>query len=113
MKNRKITLLVRAFSLQIILGLDLMFMPTFSTAQATGNGAAALTTTATTIKSYGVAAQTIVLALGVVIGLIGAVRVYSKFHNGDPDTQKAMVSWFGAALFLVAVGSILTAFFGA
>jgi hypothetical protein len=79
---------------------------------ATGNGAGALTQTATTIRSYGTAAQTIILALGVIIGLIGAVRVYSKFHNGDPDTQKAVMSWFGAALFLVAVGTILTAFFG-
>lgn len=78
----------------------------------TGNGAGALTATATTIRSYATATQTIVLALGVVIGLIGAVRVYSKFHNGDPDTQKAVMSWFGAALFLVAVGTILTAFFG-
>jgi len=89
----------------------LMGMSTTLMAQP-GNGAGALTTTATTIKSYGTAVQTIVLALGVVIGLIGAVRVYSKFHNGDPDTQKAVMSWFGAALFLVAVGSILTAFFG-
>lgn len=77
-----------------------------------GNGAGALTQTATTIRSYGTATQTIILALGVVIGLIGAIRVYSKMHNGDPDTQKAMVSWFGAALFLVAVGAILTSFFG-
>lgn len=83
-----------------------------ASAQPAGNGAAALSATATTIRSYGVAAQTIILALGVIIGLIGAVRVYSKMHNGDPDTQKAMVSWFGAALFLVAVGTILTSFFG-
>lgn len=79
---------------------------------ASGNGASALNATATTIRGYATAAQTIVLALGIVIGLIGAVRVYSKFHNGDPDTQKAVMSWFGAALFLVAVGTILTAFFG-
>ncbi|WP_345271149.1 DUF4134 domain-containing protein [Nibrella viscosa] len=77
-----------------------------------GNGAGALSTTATTIRSYATSAQTIVLALGVVIGLVGAVRVYSKFHNGDPDTMKAVMSWFGAALFLVAVGTILTSFFG-
>jgi hypothetical protein len=107
MKNRKITL-----PMQVALTIDLMFMTMVANSQAAGNGAAALNTTATTIRSYGTAAQTIILALGVVIGLIGAVRVYSKMHNGDPDTQKAMVSWFGAALFLVAVGAILTSFFG-
>ncbi|GAB2547068.1 DUF4134 domain-containing protein [Spirosoma aerophilum] len=88
-----------------------MLMTMFANSQA-GNGAGALQTTATTIRGYGTAAQTIVLALGVIIGLIGAVRVYSKFHSGDPDTQKAVMSWFGAALFLVAVSAILTSFFG-
>ena len=99
-------------AMQVALVVDLMFMNSLAQSQATGNGAGALTQTATTIRSYGTAAQTIILALGVIIGLIGAVRVYSKFHNGDPDTQKAVMSWFGAALFLVAVGTILTAFFG-
>lgn len=93
------------------LTLDLMLMTMMANAQA-GNGAAALTTTATTIRGYATATQTIVMALGVVIGLIGGVRVYSKYHSGDPDTQKAVMSWFGAALFLVAVGAILTSFFG-
>lgn len=96
-----------------LLTADLIFMTMAANSQAGGgNGAAALSATATTIRGYATSAQTIVLALGVVIGLIGGVRVYSKMHNGDPDTQKAMVSWFGAALFLVAVGTILTAFFG-
>ena len=99
--------------MKIALTADLMFMTMLAQSQpGAGNGAAALQQTATTIRSYGTAAQTIILALGVVIGLIGAVRVYSKMHSGDPDTQKAMISWFGAALFLVAVGAILTSFFG-
>ena len=99
-------------AMRIALTLDLMFMTMLANSQAAGNGAAALSTTATTIRGYATAAQTIVMALGVVIGLIGAVRVYSKYHSGDPDTQKAVMSWFGAALFLVAVGAILTSFFG-
>lgn len=99
-------------AMRVALTLDLMFMTMLANSQAAGNGAAALSTTATTIRGYATAAQTIVMALGVVIGLIGAVRVYSKYHSGDPDTQKAVMSWFGAALFLVAVGAILTSFFG-
>ena len=96
--------------MKVALTLDLMFMTMAS--QSQNNGAAALSQTATTIRGYATSAQTIVMALGVVIGLIGAVRVYSKYHSGDPDTQKAVMSWFGAALFLVAVGAILTSFFG-
>lgn len=91
----------------VLLGINEVVM-----AQTGNGGAGALNATATTIRGYASGAQTIVLALGTVIGLIGAVRVYSKFHNGDPDTQKAVMSWFGAALFLVAVGAILAAFFG-
>ena len=80
--------------------------------QPAGNGASALNSAATTIRSYGTAANTIVLAIGFIVGLVGAIRVYSKWHNGDPDTMKAVTGWFGAAMFLVAVGTVLTAFFG-
>ncbi len=104
---------MKSSTFRALLTADLLFMTMMANSQAGGgNGAAALSATATTIRGYATSAQTIVLALGVVIGLIGGVRVYSKFHNGDPDTQKAVMSWFGAALFLVAVGTILTAFFG-
>ncbi|GAA4464836.1 DUF4134 domain-containing protein [Nibrella saemangeumensis] len=78
-----------------------------------GTGQQALATTATTIRGYGTATQQIVMALGLIIGFVGAIRVYGKWHNGDPDTQKAAIGWFGAALFLVAVGAVLAAFFGA
>ena len=107
MNNRTKTSALRVAVLAALLGVSSEVL-----AQPSGNGASALSQTATTIRSYGVAAQTIILALGVIIGLIGAIRVYSKFHNGDPDTQKAVMSWFGASLFLVAVGTILQAFFG-
>lgn len=96
--------------MKVALTLDLMFM--MMPSQSQNNGAAALSQTATTIRGYATSAQTIILALGVLIGLIGAVRVYSKMHAGDPDVQKAVMGWFGAALFLVAVSAILTSFFG-
>lgn len=108
MKNR-----IKFSAMQVMkmaLTADLLFMTMVS--QSQNNGAAALSATATTIRGYATSAQTIILSLGLLIGLIGGVRVYSKMHNGDPDTQKAIVGWFGAALFLVAVGAILTSFFG-
>jgi hypothetical protein len=80
--------------------------------QPAGNGAGALNGAAQTIRGYGQSANTIVLAIGVIVGLVGAIRVYSKWHNGDPDTMKAVTGWFGASLFLVAVGTVLQAFFG-
>lgn len=84
----------------------------FISAAAKADGAAALNNAAQTIRGYGQSANTIVLAIGVIVGLVGGIRVYSKWHNGDPDTMKAVTGWFGAAMFLVAVGTVLTAFFG-
>ncbi|MFC5410716.1 DUF4134 family protein [Larkinella bovis] len=92
----------------------LMFASAAAMAQQPGggNGAGALNSAAQTIRGYGQSANTIVLAIGVIVGLVGAIRVYSKWHNGDPDTMKSVTGWFGAAMFLVAVGAILTSFFG-
>ena len=46
-----------------------------------------------------------------VVGLIGGVRVYIKWQSGDQDTQKAIMGWFGACLFLILVGVVIKAFF--
>ena len=45
------------------------------------------------------------------IGLIGGVKVYSKFSSGDPDTSKTAASWFGACIFLIVAATILRSFF--
>ena len=44
-------------------------------------------------------------------GLIGGVKVYSKFSSGDPDTSKTAASWFGACIFLIVAATILRSFF--
>ena len=50
-------------------------------------------------------------AIGAVVGLIGGVKVYSKFSSGDPDTSKTAASWFGACIFLIVAATILRSFF--
>ena len=49
--------------------------------------------------------------IGGVVGLIGGVKVYSKFSSGDPDTSKTAASWFGACIFLIVAATILRSFF--
>jgi hypothetical protein len=51
-------------------------------------------------------------AIGAVLGLVGAVKVYSKWSQGDPDTSKTAASWFGSCIFLVVVATVLKSFFG-
>ena len=50
-------------------------------------------------------------AIGAVLGLIGAIKVYSKWNAGDQDTQKTAVSWFGSMIFLVLVATVVRSFF--
>ena len=51
-------------------------------------------------------------AVGAVLGLIGAVKVYQKWNSGDPDTGKVAAAWFGSCIFLVIVATVIQSFFG-
>ena len=53
----------------------------------------------------------LIYAIGAVVGLIGGVKVYSKFSSGDPDTSKTAASWFGVCIFLIVAATILRSFF--
>lgn len=53
-----------------------------------------------------------IIIIGAIVGLIGGIRVFIKWNNGDQDTNKAIMSWFGSCIFLVLVGVIIRAFFG-
>lgn len=63
------------------------------------------------VTSYVDPVSNLIIAIGAVVGLIGGVRVYIKWQSGDQDTQKAIMGWFGACLFLVLVGVVIKAFF--
>ncbi|NQX56809.1 DUF4134 domain-containing protein [Pedobacter panaciterrae] len=51
-------------------------------------------------------------AIGAVVGLIGAVKVFNKWNAGEPDTNKVAAAWFGSCIFLVVVATVLKSFFG-
>ena len=63
------------------------------------------------VSSYVDPVANLIIAIGAVVGLIGGVRVYIKWQSGDQDTQKAIMGWFGACLFLVLMGVVIRAFF--
>lgn len=52
------------------------------------------------------------LLFGVAVAVIGLVRVYKKFRDGDDDTYDFMVKWFGSLLFLFLMGWIIDAILG-
>lgn len=78
---------------------------------AQGDGSAGITEATNMVSSYFDPATKLVYAVGAVIGLIGGVKVYSKFSSGDPDTSKTAASWFGACIFLIVAATILRSFF--
>ena len=63
------------------------------------------------VSSYVDPVANLIIAIGAVVGLIGGVRVYIKWQSGDQDTQKAIMGWFGACLFLILVGVVIRSFF--
>jgi len=64
------------------------------------------------VRSYFDTGANLMYAIGAVLGLIGAVKVYQKWNGGDPDTSRVAASWFGSCVFLVVVATVLKSFFG-
>jgi len=88
-----------------------LFSMTAMSAFAQGNGAAGITEATQMVTSYFDPATKLIYAIGAVVGLIGGVKVYTKFSSGDPDTSKTAASWFGACIFLIVAATILRSFF--
>ena len=80
-------------------------------AMAQGNGSQGISEATGMITSYFDPATKLIYAIGAVVGLIGEVKVYTKFSSGDPDTSKTAASWFGACIFLIVAATILRSFF--
>ncbi len=78
---------------------------------AQGNGLSGINQATNMVTSYFDPATKLIYAIGAVVGLIGGVKVYSKFSSGDPDTSKTAASWFGACIFLIVAATILRSFF--
>ncbi len=64
------------------------------------------------VRSYFDAGTELMYAVGAILGLIGAVKVYQKWNAGDPDTGKVAAAWFGSCIFLVVVATVIKSFFG-
>ena len=88
-----------------------LLMLIVSLEQATAQSAAGIDQATTEVKSYIDPVSNLIIAIGAVVGLIGGIRVYIKWQSGDQDTQKSLMGWFGACLFLVLVGVVIKAFF--
>lgn len=64
------------------------------------------------VREYFKVGCNLMYAVGAVLGLIGAIRVYSKWSQGHPDTGSTAGAWFGSCIFLVLVATVIKTFFG-
>ena len=78
--------------------------------QADGN--AGINEATSKVKSYFDTGTNLMYAIGAIAGLVGAIKVYSKWNHGDHDTGKVVAAWFGSCVFLVVVATVLKSFFG-
>ena len=76
------------------------------------DGTAGIEEANTKVRSYFDSGTNLMYAIGAILGLIGAVKVYSKWNAGDHDTGKVAAAWFGSCVFLVVVATVIRSFFG-
>lgn len=79
---------------------------------AAQDGTAGINDANTKVRSYFSAGTNLMYAIGAVVGLIGAIKVFNKWNSGDHDTGKVAAAWFGSCVFLVVVATVIRSFFG-
>lgn len=76
------------------------------------DGNAGITEATNKVRSYFITGTNLMYAIGSIVGLVGAIKVFQKWNNGDDDTSKVASAWFASCVFLVIVATVLQSFFG-
>jgi hypothetical protein len=96
--------------LLIIISTAILLLISFCAIAQDGN--AGINEANTKVRSYFAAGTNLMYAVGAIVGLIGAVKVYQKWNSGDQDTGRVAAAWFGSCVFLVIVATVIRSFFG-
>lgn len=89
--------------------LVLLMVASVANAQSIGTG---IDGAANQVKGIFTNVSNLVIMIGGVVGLVGGIRVYTKWQAGDNDVQKSVVGWLGACVFLLLTGTVLKTMFG-
>ncbi len=92
------------------ISLTLMFTVILSRSRAQ-DGNAGITQATNLVKGYFDTGTLLLYAIGAIVGLVGAVKVFNAWNSGDQNTSKLAASWFGSCIFLVIVATVLRSFF--
>lgn len=88
-----------------------ILLPSLLTAQTTQNATKALNEVATSVGGLFENAWKVALSVAAVIGIVGAIVVYSKWQQGDPQVTRHVAGWFGSAVAVILMGVALRAIF--
>ena len=76
------------------------------------DGNAGINQATSQVKSYFDTGANLMYAVCAIVGLVGAIKVFKKWNDGDHDTGKVASSWFGSCIFAVVVVTVIKSFFG-
>lgn len=76
------------------------------------NGVTGINSATSSLKTYVDPVTNVVLVIGGIVGIVGAIRVYSKWNSGDQDINKELMGWGGSCVFLVVSAVVIKVFFG-
>jgi hypothetical protein len=99
----------RNFFMRILATLLFVLVSLITHAQ---DGNAGIQEATTQVKGYFDTGTELMYAIGAIVGLVGAIKVFKKWNDGEHDTGKVASSWFGSCIFLVIVATVLKSFFG-
>ena len=108
---KSVRAIIQAKKILFALTATICFMLTCIYAMAQ-DGNAGINEANTKVRSYFAAGTNLMYAVGAIVGLIGAIKVYQKWNSGDHDTGKVAAAWFGSCVFLVIVATVIRSFFG-
>ncbi len=92
-----------------IIALTFLLLALHSKAQ---DGSAGITQATSMVKGYFDAGCNLMYAIGAVLAIVGAIKVFRKWNEGEPDTNRVAAAWFGSCIFLVVVATVIKSFFG-
>jgi hypothetical protein len=88
-----------------------LLLQTWAYAQ-TADGNQGLTQANTMVRGSYDTATNLMFAIGAILGIVGAIRVFSMWIRGDERMGHTAAMWFGACIFLVVVATVIKSFFG-
>ncbi len=96
---------------KVVYAFAVVILATLS-AHAQGDVETALAAGTSELASYLDPITTLVMAIGGIVGIVGGIRIYNKWNNGDQDINKEILGWGGSALFLILVPLVIKGIFG-